>query len=90
MVIVPALLARQLPRGDVLMFWVPFWAFCGLLICYVSGDYVVRETLVVAGGKLRRIDFPRTPLNRPIGHSPRGLFAGLPHARAAQAHASRE
>ena len=52
MVIVPALLARQLPRGDVLMFWVPFWAFCGLLICYVSGDYVVRETLIVAGGKL--------------------------------------
>ena len=52
MFIVPALLARQLPRGEVLMFWVPFWAFCGLLICYVSGDYVVRETLVVAGGKL--------------------------------------
>ena len=51
MVLVPALLARPLPRG-VLMIWGPFWAFFGLLICYVSRDYLVRETLVVAGDKL--------------------------------------
>ena len=51
MVLVPALLARPLPRG-VLMIWGPFWAFFGLLICYVSGDYLVRETLVFDGGKL--------------------------------------
>jgi hypothetical protein len=51
MVLVPALLARPLPSG-VLMIWEPFWAFFGLLICYVSRDYLVRETLVVAGDKL--------------------------------------
>ena len=47
---VPALIARELPRG--VLIWGPFWAFSGLWICYVSRDYLVRETLVFTGGKL--------------------------------------
>jgi hypothetical protein len=50
LVFVPALIARQLPRG--VMIWGPFWAFSALWICYVSRDYLVRETLVFADGTL--------------------------------------
>ena len=50
-VLVPALIARELPRG-VLLIWGPFWTLVGLCICYVSRDYLVRETLVLTGGKL--------------------------------------
>lgn len=50
MVFVPGLIARELSRG--VLVWGLFWAFLGLYICYVSRDYLVRETLVFAGGKL--------------------------------------
>ena len=50
LVFVPALIARELPRG--VLIWGPFWAFSGLLICYVSREYLVRETLVFARGTL--------------------------------------
>jgi hypothetical protein len=41
---------QELSRDYLL--WALIWIAMGALICYVSGDYVVRETLVVAGGKL--------------------------------------
>jgi hypothetical protein len=50
MVFVPALIEQELPPG--VLIWGSFWAFLGLGICYVSRDYLVRETLVFAGGKL--------------------------------------
>ena len=49
-VLVPALSARELSRG--VLIWGPFWALVGLCICYVSRDYLVRETLILTGGKL--------------------------------------
>ena len=41
---------QELSRDYLL--WALIWIAMGASICYVSGDYVVRETLVVAGGKL--------------------------------------
>jgi hypothetical protein len=50
LVFVPALISREPPQG--VLAWILFWALFGLWICYVSRDYLVRETLVFAGGKL--------------------------------------
>jgi hypothetical protein len=41
---------QELSRDYLL--WASIWIAMGAFICYVSGDYVVRETLIVAGGKL--------------------------------------
>jgi len=41
---------QELSRDHLL--WTLSWIAMLALICYVSGDYVVRETLVFAGGKL--------------------------------------
>jgi len=50
LVFVPALITREPPRG--MLAWILFWALFGLWICYVSRNYLVRETLVFARGKL--------------------------------------
>jgi hypothetical protein len=50
LVFVPALISREPPQG--VLAWILFWALFGLWICYVSRDYLVRETLVFADGTL--------------------------------------
>ena len=41
---------QELSRDYLL--WASIWIAMGAFICYVGGDYVVRETLIVAGGKI--------------------------------------
>jgi len=47
----PSVFYGQEVSRDYLL-WALIWIAMGAFICYVSGDYVVRETLIVAGGKL--------------------------------------
>lgn len=50
LVFVPALITQESPRG--VLAWILVWALSGLFICYASREYLVREALVFAGGKL--------------------------------------
>ena len=49
--ILPSVFYGQELSRDYLL-WASIWIAMGAFICYVSGDYVVRETLIVAGGKM--------------------------------------